>query len=847
MNDIIEESIRRLENSVTTERRVAEDVPSNTFMRWLRRISDENINIIFEYIDSKKFKWVSDALDSHVQKWNIRTPVFISTQTGTGKNTFIRENLLTRVYFDNVRNGLNKRILLLSNRTALNRQSKYQYAEYIRELTGDNSYVELFKKYTAEGIDEYVDFGVITICSYQQLNERKLLDSNEYEYIICDECHFFTSDATFNKETDKILEYIVTKGKNSVRIYMTATIETVFEAIIRAESQWIENKFQALEEQANAQCSAKKGIINSWNTAIDFQLGRNPYYYNNPVDAISRQCEDINRALQQEKSNIKMDCFFYYMSRNYDYIENIYVYKNHEELAEAINASADKWLIFVNELPKKDNEDPLNELKRSSVQLSREEIYNSKKAREIYNKLIEKESFDSDVLIATSLLNNGVNVSDEKVKNIVIEVFERTEFIQMLGRVRVKSGNSINLYIREYTTEELKELLRRDVNKLILLLHMDILIGYDRVKFYEWLQSSQQYRYRYRVGDLFRFEDDDKKIECNKNAIMQIIDSASRIFNLIRKTEGNYVVKLNGHDQDLLIRVREYYIYGEGRNKSWSRNVVDLLETEWGLNSRNECINREKTAYYGRDSLIEEKYFFKFNDTFARHLYGETIREYFGNQLDDIIAKLKNTNNWRYYQLSFNNLVGGRQLSNIEEFEIIQKIFREKIGLNVSLVGEEDICRNIRYYDALANANPITSLDEQLIWIEKCDCIPQPLDVLSSSKQMEDNSSSSEYYDKMKANIIGLLIDDEMYKANTYPSKNNIFKCEARFLSEHGIKNDSDKAEWIRNNYCSHVVKNTLKDCVFSLDGISVKIMSVQCKSNNDVYYLLVKQEQNGS
>lgn len=112
---------------------------------------------------------------------------------------------------------------------------------------------------------------------------------------------------------------------------------------------------------------------------------------------------------------------------------------------------------------------------------------------------------------------------------------------------------------------------------------------------------------------------------------------------------------------------------------------------------------------------------------------------------------------------------------------------------------------------------------------------------------MEDNSSSSEYYDKMKANIIGLLIDDEMYKANTYPSKNNIFKCEARFLSEHGIKNDSDKAEWIRNNYCSHVVKNTLKDCVFSLDGISVKIMSVQCKSNNDVYYLLVKQEQNGS
>lgn len=846
MNKIIEESIRRLENSVTTERRVAENVPSNTFMRWLRRISDENINIGFEHIDSKKFKWVSDALDSHVQKWNIRTPVFISAQTGTGKNTFIREKLLTRVYYDNIRNGLNKRILLLSNRVALNRQSKYHYAEYIRELTGDSSYIENFKRYTAEGIDEYVDFGVITICSYQQLYERRLLDNNDYDYIICDECHFFTSDATFNNKTDKILEYIVTKGRNSVRIYMTATIETVFEAIIRAESQWIENKFQALEEQANAQCNAKKDIINSWNTAIDFQLGRNPYYYSNPDDAISRQCENINRALQQAKSNIKMDCFFYYMSRNYDYIENIYVYKNRKELAEAINASADKWLIFVNELPQKDNEDPLNELKRSFVQLSREKINNSKKAREIYDKLIEKESFDSDVLIATSLLNNGINVSDEKVKNIVIDVFERTEFIQMLGRVRVKSGNRINLYIREYTNEELKELLRRDVSKLVILLYMDSLIGYDRVEFYEGLQSSQQYKYRYKAGDLFRFENNEKMIDYNRNAVLQIIDSASRIFNLIRKTEENYVVKLNGRDQDLLIKVRKYYIYGEGRNKSWSRNVVDLLETELGLNNRNEYIYIEKIACYGRDSLIEEKYYFKFNDTFARYLYGEMILKYFYNQVADKIAKLKNNNDWRYYQLSFNNLVGGRQLSNIEEFKIIQKIFREKKGLNVSLVGEEDICRNIQYYDRLANANATTSLDERLIWIEKCDCVPQSLNELNNSMQVKDNSSSSEYHDEIKARIIELLIDEETYEANIFPSENKV-KCEAHFLLEHGIRNDSTETEWIRKEYFSHVVKNTLKDCVFSLDDVSVNIRSVQCKSNNKTYYLLVKQEQNES
>ena len=847
MNKIIEESIKRLENSVTTERRVAEDVPSNTFMNWLRSmISSGNIDIKFEYIDSKQFIWLSDALDSHVQKWNIRTPVFISAQTGTGKNTFVKENLLTRVYFDNVCNGLNNRILLLSNRVALNRQSKYQYAEYIRELTGDNSYVENFKKYTAEGIDEYVDFGVITICSYQQLYGRKLLDSNEYDYIICDECHFFTSDATFNIETDKILEYIVTKGKNSVRIYMTATIETVFEAIIRVESQWIENKFKSLEEQANLQKEWNKGSVNLANITADFYYGRNPYYYNNPIDAISRQCEGVDRALQQAKSDIKMYCFFYYMSRNYDYIENIYVYKNHEELAEVINASADKWLVFVNELPKKDNEDPLNELKRSSVQLSREEIRN-KKAREVYDKLIEKENFEADVLIATSLLNNGINVSDEKVKNIVIEVFDRTEFIQMLGRVRVKSSNHINLYIREYTNEELKELLRRDISKLVILLCMDTLNGFNRLEFYRCLQTSSEYKYRCKLEDLFRFENNEKRIDYNKNAVLQIIDFTSRIFNLIRKTEENYVVKLNGSYQDLLVKVREYYIYGEGRNKSWSRNVVDLLETELGLKSRNECINREKTVYYGRDSLIEEKYYFKFNDTFVRYLYGEMILKYFDNQVADKVAKLKNDKDWRDYQLSFNNLVGGRHLTNMEEYKIIQKIFREEKGLNVSIVSEEDINNNIQYYAKLANENAITLLDERLIWIERSDCVPQSLDVLNNAMQEKDNSSSSEYHDKIKACIIELLIDEEMYETNTYLSKNNLVKCEAQFLLEHGIRNNSTEAEWIRKEYFSHIVKNTLKDCIFYLDGVSVKIMSVQCKSNNYVYYLLVKQEQNES
>lgn len=41
--------------------------------------------------------------------------------------------------------------------------------------------------------------------------------------MICDEAHFFTSDAMFNPYTQEILSFIVVLFKKAIRIYMTAT------------------------------------------------------------------------------------------------------------------------------------------------------------------------------------------------------------------------------------------------------------------------------------------------------------------------------------------------------------------------------------------------------------------------------------------------------------------------------------------------------------------------------------------------------------------------------------------------------------------------------------------------
>lgn len=814
-------------------RKGTKNLPSNSFMNWLRdRIDNGNINIDFNYIDSKDCKWLSDALKNKINLWNHLTPVFISAQTGTGKNTFIREHLLLRAY----QSG--ERILLLSNRIALNRQSKLQYAQYIRDLTGNSYYVEKFDEYTNKGIDKFSDFGFITICSYHQFYGKNLLDNNEYSYIVCDECHFFTSDATFNIYTDKILEYIVTSGKNSIRIYMTATIENVFEPIIRLETQWIEDEIRDLEEQANFQRDCTTDIVNVVNTNMDFYYNRNAFWYNNPNDAISQQLEDIDRKLQESKSNVKMKCFFYYMSRNYDYVENVYTYKSYGELLEVINASEDKWLIFVLKLPSQDKKNALNNVSRKVAELSREKIDNNSGAYGIYNQIIEKEYFDEDVLITTSLLDNGININDEKLKNIVIDVFDRTEFIQMLGRVRIKDNRKINLYIREYTVEELEKFLRYNVTVLVLMLYIDLLNKEDRKKFFDNLLNSSEYSHCVREPiKFFRLSDDNMVIEYNKNAIVKLIDSSNCLFNLIRKSDANYILRINERDQNLLVKVREYYVFGEGKNKSWSRSVIDLIETKFGFDDRIKSIREEISWDFARKSIIEDKYSFKFNDNFIRYLYSTLIPNYFNGLISIRIEKITNVESWRYYKMNFDSRATSKDLSPIEILRIIKEVVSFDNAIDISK--EEYYNGLISCYFRLLDINVTDSLGEQLSWIEKYNYSPIPVTELICFRVNDNNFS---YEDSIKKDVVKKIINEQTYKERTEEYKNNIVKSTDDFLIDYGIKRNSAEEKWIRENYCKNVVKSTLKDFEFYLEGTLIRVQAVQSKRDNGTYYLLVKE-----
>ncbi|MGM8257339.1 helicase-related protein [Clostridium perfringens] len=118
-----------------------------------------------------------------------------------------------------------------------------------------------------------------------------------------------------------------------------------------------------------------------------------------------------------------------------------------------------KWLVFVQSFD--DMNYLLEELKGinggvASIKSGDENNIN-------FNSIMDKNKFISRVLITTKVLDNGVNIEDDKLKNIVVMTLDRTTFIQEIGRVRIDIENApeINLFIRKKYKKTFTTLLKK--------------------------------------------------------------------------------------------------------------------------------------------------------------------------------------------------------------------------------------------------------------------------------------------------------------------------------------------------------------------------------------------------
>ncbi len=496
------------QNVKVTIRSVETSFPP-TFEEWLdTNCKMSPINYMETKYDKDKEtqKYLSDYLEGKIKlgkklalnNHDAYHPVFISAPTGAGKNYFLVHNILGPLLDKNMKSETREQILLLSNRVALGRQTKLDIAKFIRDWTGNSKYEKAITTRTDEGLDEVHDFGDIIMYSYQ-----KMVDSNidfsgyNIRYVIFDECHFFTSDAAFNPATGSILNTLMERFCDATRLYMSSTMETAFEPIIRLEVSYY----------------------------------RNTDYARNRADK-------------------RLFVSYYDMSRHYDYLK-IKSWEKNKDIIDKIQDNNDKWMIFVSN--KSDGNTLKESIKKEIPDIGVEFITAESKESKIYKEIIKKEKFPDNlrVLITTAVIDNGVNIKDDNVKNIVIDVPDRVEFIQMLGRVRIDKktkSNQVNLYVREYKLDTLIKCWQNEAKELIKRLNYEIngIIPREiQSRFFEIKEAH--------VNPLSKY---------------QILTRMDDLRRMILAIDSNATLVLNESERDIQVQIFNYYYY---------KNDVDVL------------------------------------------------------------------------------------------------------------------------------------------------------------------------------------------------------------------------------------------------------------------------------
>ena len=348
--------------------------------------------------------YVADNMEKFLPYLNFLRSVIIATPMGSGKNTFIEklfcENPATK----------KMRLLYVSNRCMLDREIKKRISEKLG----------IYPHIDAMGLGDIDDFGNITVLTYQALAHR-LRDLNwckQFDMAVFDECHFFCSDATFNKECGHVLRKIPKSFDTAIRIYMTATVDIVLPYIVDAECNELAKLRWSKRNLPNTEY-AKKVLQNCFDNDSTRNLvwDEMAYALEYPVPLVFEQTADFSyinlRFLFEEKDIIK-----------------------------TINSSKFKSLVFVDD--KEYGENLAETIDADFVDADSK--YKITNGSNVLNDLISSHKLNRN-LISTSVLCNGINIKDPTLKNIFIRSDDKSTFIQMLGRKRVKKGEKVNVYV----------------------------------------------------------------------------------------------------------------------------------------------------------------------------------------------------------------------------------------------------------------------------------------------------------------------------------------------------------------------------------------------------------------
>ena len=341
-------------------------------------------------------KYISDVIADDYHTWTAGNIIFLTAPTGTGKTFFILNRLLPFCA------SCSYRLLYFVNRKILKEQLN-------REVEKLNPSISAF----------------IEIVTYQSLedairnNDQRLQRWMNCFVAVVDEAHYFCSDILFNTSAQLSYNWIRDNFENKIRIYVSATME---------------NLCQYMKDRGDLDPSARL-------------LQRTPFYgyilniFKRPIMGIQPRFEpkiyNVNSLYKDIDINILRD----YMGI-VDIIESA--------------PNSEKWIVFVDSINMgKDLEKNLKKKWDEKVLFLSSGYRNDQLELEEIRVITTQQRQSMKVLICTSVMDNGISLKDEELRNIVIIADTKEEFLQMLGRKRKEENQKMKLFLVNKSREEI--------------------------------------------------------------------------------------------------------------------------------------------------------------------------------------------------------------------------------------------------------------------------------------------------------------------------------------------------------------------------------------------------------
>ena len=400
---------------------------------------------------------VPAELAGEVPKWRSWMPVLIQAGTGTGKSTFVLDVICRLAKQEN------KTVLIVSNRLALNVQYKMQLIRMIKP--------SLEEELTKVGIQRMATIDHVTVVSYQGLwgfmrDYQSRVSGGEpcFAFAVFDEAHFFTSDALFADDTGALLNKIPQVFQSSNRVYMTATPWGVQNLIAQAEEAVPSPMFKRLQN-----------VLGDMTCPSIY--GKRLMLYN-----MGLPCDWDNRVLDEEPHELRL---YRFPDKPRDYRLHWLPAKvrdgQNQGLVKLIGGipAGEKTVIFVNS-------------KKQGGQLARElqdaaYLDADSKSGQVWEQLTTESRFQASVLITTAVADCGVNIIDSAVRHVVLFTTDHVQLIQELGRIRLRDGESLNVYIPALSPVQLNRLNRENEK------------WYQEVLSFELMTEEERYGQKFKV------------------------------------------------------------------------------------------------------------------------------------------------------------------------------------------------------------------------------------------------------------------------------------------------------------------------------------------------------------